>query len=97
MSAPAIRVALANARAAEAQIVNYARDSVDLAYLRNIAGKLSAAMDALQRELEAAPPVAGREHLEGMLVLGDIEPSDAAPVISFTQFEERVARERRAA
>lgn len=86
----AIRLALANARAAEARIAAYARDSVDLAYLRNIAGKLSQAMEALEREL-SAPPVAGREPLEGMLYLGDLEPSDVAPVLTFTEFQARRA------
>lgn len=87
----ATRTALAKARAAEARIATYAAHSVDLAYLRNIAGKLSDAMDALERELSA--PVAGREALEGMLYLGDLEPSDAAPVLTFTEFQaRRVAR-----
>lgn len=84
---PATRLALANARAAEALIVNYARDSVDLAYLRNIAGKLSVAMADLQRALEAAP-IAGREPLEGMLLI-DIELDDTAPVLSFNEFQAR--------
>lgn len=88
MSAAA-RLALANARAAEARISTYATHSVDLAYLRNLAGKLSEAMDALERALNA--PVMGKEPLEGMLVLGDIESSDAAPTISFREFEARRA------
>lgn len=65
---PTTRLALANARAAEAQIVAHAASSVDLAYLRNIAGKLSEAMAALEREINA-PVVTNVEPLEGMLVL----------------------------
>lgn len=85
---PATRLALANARAAEALIVSHAASSVDLAYLRNIAGKLSAAMAALEREINA--PAAGREALEGMLLI-DIEVDDAPPRLSFTEFERRAA------
>ena len=83
----AIRLALANARAAEARIVAYAAGSVDLAYLRNIASKLSEAMSSLEGELSA--PAAGREALEGMLYLGDLESTDAAQVLSFSEFEAR--------
>lgn len=79
---PAIRLALANARAAEALIVDHARNSCDLAYLRGIAGKLSAAMDELQRELTQPAPM-NREPLDGALWLD-------LPVNG-------VARERRAA
>lgn len=84
---PATRLALANARAAEALIVNHATSSVELAYLRNITRKLSEAMDALERALAVAPP-ANREALEGMLLI-DIETGDAAPVLSFHEFEAR--------
>lgn len=85
----ALRLALANARAAEARIAAYAAGNVDLAYLRNIAGKLSEAMSELERELNA-PVAAGREPLEGMLLI-DIEVDDAAPRLSFTEFKRRAA------
>lgn len=89
---PALRLALANARAAEALIVDHARNCCDLAYLRGIAAKLSAAMDALQREINAAPPVAGREVLEGMLVLNDIEHAPSEQVnLTFSEWLRRTA------
>ena len=84
-----IGLALANARAAEALIVNHAAHSADLAYLRHIARKLSAAMDQLQRELEAAP-VAGREPLEGMLLVDIPDESTAcAPTLTFDRIAPR--------
>lgn len=90
MSTPAIRLALANARAAEALIVDHARNSCDLAYLRGIAAKLSVAMDALQREISAPVP-AGREVLEGMLLIDVPDERDTcAPALSFDRFR-RVA------
>jgi len=85
----AARLTLKAAREEEARIAAYAAGSVDLAYLRNITAKLTIAMDALEHELAA--PNAGREQLEGMLYLGDIEPTDAAPTLSFTEFESRRA------
>ncbi len=67
---PTLLIALANARAAEALISNYASSSVDLAYLRNIAGKLSEAMSQLEAAIEGEETsVRGREKLEGMLML----------------------------
>jgi hypothetical protein len=86
----ATRIALANARAAEAQITAYAANSVDLAYLRNIARKLSQAMEALEQALTLTEP-ASRQPLEGMLYLDELESTDAAPALSFTEFSERRA------
>ncbi len=77
------RIALANARAAEARIVAYAGDSVDLAYLRNLTRQLSAALDQLQREVSPPTP-ANREPLDGMLVL-DLAAAPT-PAVSFSGF-----------
>lgn len=85
---------LHDARDIQRRLAAQAAKDVDHAYYRWLAEQLLEKLAGAQRALEAGAYTRslGKEALEGMLILGDIEPSDALPTISFHEFEERARR-----
>lgn len=84
---------LRDAREIQQRLAAHAAKDIDHAYYRWLAEQLLEKLHGAHGALEAGVYTRSlnREPLEGMLVLGDIESTDAAPVLSFNEFEARRA------
>lgn len=83
---------LADARDIQQRLAAHAAKDIDHAYYRWLADELLAKLQGAQRAIAAGAHTRSlnRESLEGMLLI-DIEVDDAAPRLSFTEFERRAA------
>lgn len=82
---------LADARDIQQRLAAHAAKDIDHAYYRWLAEQLLAKLAGAQRALDAGvytrPVAAGREPLEGMLLVGIPDERDAcAPALSFDRF-----------
>lgn len=84
---------LRDARDIQTRLAAHAAKDIDHAYYRWLAEQLLEKLSGAQRALDAGAFTRSLnvEPLEGILLLGDLEPTDAAPVLTFVEFQARRA------